>query len=54
MFVEALIDHRPMGIAERHARGVGGETFPDKLDEAQSFLDRELQNFRDIRIAHGI
>ena len=53
MFGKALINHRAMGIAERHPGGIGSEAFPDKLDEAQAFLDREFQNFRDVRITHG-
>ena len=53
MFGKTHINYRTMSIAERHARGIGGEAFPDKFDEAQPFLDRELQNFRDIRITHG-
>ncbi len=53
MFSQTLINHRAMGIAERHDRGIGGEAFPDKFDEPQPFLNRELQNFRNIRITHG-
>ena len=54
MFGKTLINYRTMGIAERHARWICGEAFPDKFDEAQPFLDREFQNFRDIRITHSI
>lgn len=53
MFGEALINHRAMRIAEWHTRWIRGKAFPDKLDEAQPFLDWELQNFCDVGITHG-
>ena len=54
MFGKTLIDYRTMGIAKRYARWIRGEAFPDKFGEAQPFLDRELEDFRDVCITHSI
>src|SRR5437660_3339891 len=50
---EALIEDSAVGVAQRNRRCVARKTFPEDFKEPQTFFSRQLEDFSNVRVAHG-
>ena len=52
MFGQAVVNHRAMGVPQRHGRWFCDEARPNDFDKAQALFSRKFKDFGNIGIAH--
>jgi hypothetical protein len=54
VFSDAFVEDGAMGVAEWYVSRFRSKAIPDQLEQAQPIRGRELENFGNIGVAHGI